>query len=247
MLMLNPYQPVTVMSSSESSAMAKQGVKLFSMWASPFGLRVEWALRLKGVDYLYINEDLHNKSPELLRFNPVTKKIPVLVHGGRPIAESLVIIEYIDEAWSDGARRPIFPQDPFDRAQARFWAKFADDRILPATFSVYSGTGEELRKAVEELQEALKTLEGALGGKKFFGGEEIGYLDIAVGWLAYWIPMIEELAGVTVVSRENFQAIHEWFERFLEEEAVKEKLPPKEKMYALNRARREQLISGEVS
>jgi len=107
--------------------MAGERVRVFGMWASPFALRVEWALKLKGVEYEYINEDLMRKSPELLHYNPVTKKIPVLVHGEKAMAESLVIVEYIDEAWSDGY--PIMPKDPYERAQARFWAKFAEDKV----------------------------------------------------------------------------------------------------------------------
>ncbi|OMO97305.1 Thioredoxin-like protein [Corchorus olitorius] len=35
-----------------------------------------------------------------------------------PIAESLVIIEYIDETWK--ASYPILPEDPYDKALARF-------------------------------------------------------------------------------------------------------------------------------
>ena len=37
--------------------MAEKGVKEFGVWASPFALRVEWALKLKRVGYEYVNED----------------------------------------------------------------------------------------------------------------------------------------------------------------------------------------------
>ena len=85
---------------------------------------MEWALRLKGVEYEYIDEDLANKSAALLRYNPV------LVHDGRPIAESVIIVEYVDETWKDGY--PIMPADPYERAQARFWARFADEKVCIA-------------------------------------------------------------------------------------------------------------------
>lgn len=99
--------------------------------------------------------------------------------------------------------------------------------------------------AVRNVQENLKILEQALEGKKFFGGEVIGYLDIAAGWIPYWLRMIEDLAGVSVVSSENCPLINAWFDNLLDVEVVKENLPPKDKLYALNRRRREEIMSGE--
>ena len=102
-------------------------VVVFGTWASAFSGRVEIALKLKGIPYQYVEEDLANKSEPLLRYNPVHKKVPVLVHEGRPVCESLVILEYIDENWSHPPK--LLPEDPYKRAKMRFWANFYDQKV----------------------------------------------------------------------------------------------------------------------
>lgn len=104
----------------------EEEVRLQGFWASPFTCRVKMALKLKGVPYEYLEEDLMNKSPLLLELNPVHKKVPVLVHNGKPILESNLILEYIDETWTNN---PILPQDPYEKAMARFLAKFVDKQV----------------------------------------------------------------------------------------------------------------------
>jgi len=91
------------------------------------------ALKLKGVPYDYLDEDyLVVKSPLLLQLNPVYKKVPVLVHNGKILPESQLILEYIDQTWTNN---PILPQSPYDKAMARFWAKFVDEQVILKTNS----------------------------------------------------------------------------------------------------------------
>ncbi|CAI0556318.1 unnamed protein product [Linum tenue] len=196
--------------------MADQGeVKLLKTWSSLFGLRVVWALKLKGIPYESVDEDLTNKSDLLLQYNPVHTKVPVLIHNGKSICESLVILEYIDETWSQNPPR-LLPRDPIQRASARFWAKFMD--------------GREQEEGVASIAENLKLLEAELEGKKFLGGEEIGIPDFALGWLVNLVPVFEEILGLKIVDEERHPSLSEWSRRISDIPVIEESWPPRDKL-----------------
>jgi len=101
---------------------------LLGLWASPFVIRARIALNLKGLSYGYTEESLYDKSDLLVRSNPVHKKVPVLIHNGKPVCESQNIVSYVDEVFP-GSGQSILPSDPYDRAVARFWASYVDDKV----------------------------------------------------------------------------------------------------------------------
>jgi glutathione S-transferase len=106
-------------------------VVLLDFWPSVFGMRVRIALAEKGIKYEYKEEGSRNKSDKsdlLLKMNPVHKKVPVLIHNGKPVCESVIIVQYIDEVWND--KSPLLPSDPYQRAHARFWADFIDQKVV---------------------------------------------------------------------------------------------------------------------
>ncbi|GAA0166123.1 transferase [Lithospermum erythrorhizon] len=210
--------------------MEKERVKLVGFWASPFVHRVKMALKMKGVEYQYIEEDIRNKTPLLFELNPVYKQVPVFVHNGKVLPESRIILEYIDETWKNTPL--LLPQDPHQKAMARFWADFSDNQLGKVALEALCSRGERQEKAVISTVEALEKLEQELKGKVFFGGDSIGHLDLVIGWISYFMPLWEELASIKILDSSKLPAVNEWLNRFLTHPMIKDDLPKKEKLYA---------------
>ncbi|KAK9064385.1 hypothetical protein SSX86_015767 [Deinandra increscens subsp. villosa] len=203
-----------------------ENVKLFGTWSSPFVKRIVWALKLKNVECEIIYEDLANKSPELLKYNPIHKKVPVLVHNEIPICESLVILEYIDETWKDVC--PLLPKDPLDKAKERFWAKFGDEQVLPSFYGYIMKKGKDQEEAKDAALAHLKRVEQLLSENKFLSGESLGFLDLAFGWLAENSYPLEVVTGLKLLDEDSFPNLCAWKDKFLGIPVIQESWPDQE-------------------
>lgn len=94
---------------------------------------------------------------------------------------------------------------------------------------------EEARgEVVEKLDESAALLEDAFvkasKGKGFFGGETVGFVDIALGSLLGWLRVIETTANVKIIHETKTPALVEWAERFSSHKSIKGTLPETEEL-----------------
>lgn len=107
--------------------------------------RIEWEGELLSLQ----RGDQHR--PEYAKLNP-NEVVPTLVHDGKVLIESTLIIQYLDETFPQPA---LMPADPYLKAQARLWMKKIDDyphaSCSTISFAVAFRTALK-RKAPEELE-----------------------------------------------------------------------------------------------
>ncbi|XP_023920056.1 glutathione S-transferase U10 [Quercus suber] len=212
----------------------KGEVVLFKTWANAFCTRVELALKLKGTPYEYVEEDLTNKNELFLSLNPVHKKVPLLVHNGKSIAESLIILEYIEECWNTTPK--LLPEDPYQRAKLRFWANYYDQKIVPSFYIIFGSKDKEREKAIEDSSQLLKVFEEGIekdfpGQSPFSNGEILGYLGVVIGSLACDYRAVDEAIGVVLISEKN-QKFLSWVNALKNCPLLEETLPPHDKLVA---------------
>uniref|UniRef100_A0ACD5YBW9 Uncharacterized protein n=1 Tax=Avena sativa TaxID=4498 RepID=A0ACD5YBW9_AVESA len=210
-------------------------------WRSPFALRVRLALNMKGLDYEYMEEDIDNKSQLLLESNPVTRKLPVLIHNGVPICESLAILEYIDEIFR--ATGPsLLPANPYERAMARFWATYIDNKLVAPWLKMFrANTGREKAEAMTDTVEAVETLERVLSKgklrKPFFGGDDAGYVDVVLAGMIAWMHATKALCGFELLDANRTPRLLEWTERLAGLDAARKIMPDVGKLVEFKRAK----------
>ncbi|KAG5545925.1 hypothetical protein RHGRI_018177 [Rhododendron griersonianum] len=202
-------------------------VILLGFWSSPFAMRVKIALTEKGVECESREENLRDKSPLLLEMNPVKMQIPVLIHNGKPVCESMIIVQYIDEVWKN--KSALLPSDPYKRAQARFWADFVDKKIYSLGKQLWLSTGEDQEAAKSELIECFKLLEGELGDKPYFGGETFGLVDVSLIPFSCWFYGYEQWGKISM--EKECPKLVDWAHRCMKKESVSKSVPDQHKVY----------------
>ncbi|KAI7894971.1 thioredoxin-like protein [Mucor mucedo] len=162
--------------------MSTDKITFYNAVICPYAQRAAIALREAGANFETVDIDLTNKPEWYKDINPETK-VPALTTEGQNIAESLVIIEYINDRFPEAK---LLPKEAIKRAHVRFGIEYFASKIT-AGFNKYAFNykGEGAREAYEvDVNAALVrfneilTQQSATG--PYFLGEEFSLADIAV-------------------------------------------------------------------
>jgi glutathione S-transferase len=157
-----------------------QRLKLISFDICPYVERARIALLEKDLPHEVEFIDLANKPAWFLEISPMGR-VPVLLVDNRPIFESMVINEFLNELKPDP---PLFPLDAVSRAEGRGWIVFANDVVMPAggaaMLAIAGGArGDALGAPLAALAGAFDKLERQLvrGEGPFFLGQDFSLVD----------------------------------------------------------------------
>ncbi len=147
-----------------------------------------------------IGPDTPQHAAEWLRRWPL-RKFPLLVDGERNIAETSIIIEYLQLKHPGPVR--LLPAEPMAALDVRFLDRFFDLHVMTAMEHAVIGalTGDAVKRreglalAVDKLNLAYAWLEGQLAGRTWAAGADFTLADCAAApslFYADWTHPINE-------------------------------------------------------
>lgn len=171
-----------------------------TLYAHPFSSycqKVLVALWENEIPFTYRHLDEAGAWDEMAAAWPIGK-FPVLVDGGRAVAESSIIIEHL-EIHHPGPIR-LLPVDPAAALEVRFMDRVFDQYVMSvmqgAVFAVLRG-GRERGEAVAEVAPALDTayawLETRLAGRTWAAGEAFTLADCAAAPSLFYADWVHEI------------------------------------------------------
>lgn len=151
-------------------------------------------------EFRCIGPETPQHSAEWLRRWPL-RRFPLLVDGERDVAETSIIIEYLQLGYPGPVR--LLPADAKAALEVRFLDRFFDLHVMNAAQHAVDGalTGDAVKRqdglalSVEKLERAYAWLEGQLAGRIWAAGDDFTLADCAAApslFYADWIHRIAE-------------------------------------------------------
>ncbi|CAN7945445.1 unnamed protein product [Ixodes hexagonus] len=201
----------------ECPPLAPGKLRLYSMRFCPYCHRCLLVLQAKSIPHEVINIDLKDKPEWHFKLHPAGK-VPILQQDDKIIYESLLVCEYLDEAY--GQTR-LMSTDPYAKAKDKLFieaAAAAASSLLKIQFNKdrKDELWAEFRGKLHVFEEELKERKGL-----FFSGEKPGFVDYMI-WPFFtkssvFIKLFPELKFPT---SEEYPLLVQWMEAMKKDSVV---------------------------
>lgn len=190
---------------------------LYHLLLSPFSRKVRVALAEKGVPFEMKAEKVWERRPEFLALNPAGQ-VPVLVdEDGTVLADSCVIVEYLEETLPEP---PLIGTDPVTRAEVRrlvmwFDLKFyrevtrnlTGEKVQKRFLGLGEPNSEAIRAGHANLPVHLDYIAWLAERRNWLAGETFSLADIAAA------AHISTLDYIGDVPWDKHAAAKDWYAR----------------------------------
>ncbi|KAK3372362.1 glutathione S-transferase, partial [Podospora didyma] len=230
---------------------AEHTLKLYGGWFCPFVQRAWILLVEKRIPHQYIEINPYHKAPEFLALNPRGLVPTLAIAASKPLYESTIICEYLDEAFPDESEHgkrllPTAADDEqgggvYERARCRLWIDHICSRIVPCFYKFIQHTPdkgytlEEVRKEfLGHLKVFVAEMDSTPGKGPWFLGERFSLVDVMLAPWAKRLFLIDHykeggvgIPGVgkgqgTEEDEQVWERWRRWFAAIVERPSVKE-------------------------
>lgn len=164
-------------------------------------IRARWALQELDVDFEAVTVNLmagEHRTPEFLKINPAGK-LPALVDGDMVLTESVAIVVYLAEKYSD---RGFIPKDLSQRAEFFRWLLFTTTELEQPLWRITRHTTvypadrrlpAEIALARDDFAAMGRVLEEHMDGRSFLLGGSVSVSDFVLAYTLDWAKMLNLL------------------------------------------------------
>lgn len=168
-------------------------LKLHGFAVSNYFNMVRMALAAKGIEYEIVKQ-YPSQGAGWIKLSPVGK-VPCLETPQGTLTETIVILEYLEDAYPD---KPFFPSDPFERAQVRqamhmikLYVELPARRLFPGVF--FGGNNSD--KVIEEVKPVLERGVSAVNALASFDPYLMGSSPTAADYMfMYTMDLADQIA-----------------------------------------------------
>lgn len=220
---------------------AEHPLKLYGGWFCPFVQRSWITLHEKNIPHQYVEINPYHKAPEFLALNPrglvPTLAVPMDAQGKeqKPLYESVVLCEYLDEAYADDEKYGprLLREDVYERARCRLWIDHISSRVVPGFYKFIQHTPEKaysIGDARKEFLNNIKTLVSEMDDSgPWFLGDRFSLVDVMLAPWAKRLFLIDHYkpGGVGIEQAEKqdkdtWARWQTWYDAILARQSVQD-------------------------